>query len=108
MSDLIFVVLLGVIAGVAQMDWLKKWRYAWALDVVRLAVAWTYNEVVRPQKQENGGKLSNEQAKKAREEAITKTLAIAKENGLDINKILGADLLELYVEMAVSKAKKGQ
>lgn len=108
MTDLIFVILLAVIGGVAQMDWLKKWKYSWALDIVRLGVAWTYNEVVRPAKQNSEtGKLTNEQAKDARDQAIAKTIAIAKEKGIDIDKILGTDLLELYVEMAVSKAKKG-
>lgn len=107
-QDLIFVGVIGLLGGIAQVDWLKRWKYAWALDVVRLAVSWTYNELVRPMKLKSEGKLTEEQAAEARQAAVKKAVAIANGRGLDLEKILGVDLLELYVEMAVAKAKGGQ
>ena len=107
-SDLIFVGVIGLLGGIAQVDWMRRWKYAWALDIVKLAVSWTYNEIVRPMKLKAEGKLTEEQTSQARQAAVKKALEIADNRGLDLDKILGVDLLELYVEMAVAKAKGGK
>lgn len=54
------------------------------------------------------GKLTPEQAAEARQAAIKKAIEISKSKGLDLEKILGEDLLELHVEWAVAKAKGGK
>lgn len=103
-EDLLFVGILGVLGVAAQLDWVKKWKYNWALEIIRLAVAWTYENLVRQQKSD-GDKLTEEQRQQARLTAIKKAYDMAETKGLDLDEILGTNLLEMFVEVAVSKAK---
>jgi hypothetical protein len=106
MEDYLFLIIMAVIGGIIQLDVVKKWKYNWAIDVIQLAVAWVYNGYVKPAKDGSpDGKLSDAQRQEARNKAVEKAKAIAKERGLDLNKVLGEELLEMYVQLAVGKAK---
>jgi len=107
MQDYLFVGLLAVIGVVVQFDVVKRWRYHWAIEVVQLAITYVYNDFVKPLKQD-GVKLTEAQRVKARKQAIAKAKEIAAERGLNLDTVLGDHLLEMYVQMAVGKAKKGQ
>lgn len=107
MADAIFLFVMIGLAVLAQFDWLKNWKYNWAIDAIRLGVAWTYNEFVREIK-EDGSKLTPEQRAQARKMAVDKVKELAAKRGFDLSKIIGDDdLLELFVEVYVSKAKSG-
>ena len=103
MVDYLFVLSLLIIGAVAQYDVLKQWKYHWALKIIELAVSWTYIEIVRPMKD---GKLTPSQSEQARRAAVKKAKSIAAEKGVNLDQVLGEQLLEMFVELAVSKAKK--
>lgn len=104
--EILGVGLLALIGGVMQLDMIKRWKYNWALQIVKLAVAWTYNEYVRHQKV-GDKKLTDEQRKTARLTAVRKAKEMAAQHGLNLDSILGHDLIEMFVEIAVASAKKG-
>lgn len=105
MEDTIFTIVIVVIAAVIQLDIVKKWKYRWALEIVQLAVTWTYNEYVRGWKKDTP-KLTDEQRYEARKIAVSKAVDIAKDRGIDLGKVLGEENLDNFVEMAVARAKK--
>jgi hypothetical protein len=106
MEDYLFVALTAIIGIVIQFDVVKRWKYKWAIDIIQLAVAFVYNEFVKPLKEANG-KLTIDQRVEARKQAIAKAKEIAAQRGIDLDVVLSDQLLEMFVQMAVSKAKKG-
>jgi hypothetical protein len=74
------------------------------LEAVRVAVMKTYVEVVRPWKAK--GKLTDDQAKKARQIAKKEVLELLKGAGLDLFKSLWDSKKDVLIERAVNAFKK--
>ena len=109
MEDYIFLAITAIIGVMIQFDVVKRWKYRWALEIIQLAVSSIYNEFVKPAKAAaENGKLSEDQRVEARRKAIEKAKVIAKDRGIDLNAVLGNELLEMYVQLAVSKVKAGR
>jgi len=106
-EDFVLLGIIAILGTVLQMDFIKRWRYNWALQIIRLAVAWTYNEYIRVNKKD-GKKLTDDQRAAARMIAVKKAKEMAKQKGIDIEGILGNELIEMFVEVAVANAKKGK
>ncbi len=103
MEDLLFIGVITLLGVVAQLDWLKNWKYLWALRVIRLAVQWTYTNYVRDIKQ-NDRKLTSAERAEALQLAVTKAQEVARKRGINLDAIFG-DMLESMVEIEVRKAK---
>jgi hypothetical protein len=93
-------------------DWYKKHvtepRMESAIDSVAAAVLDTYREYVKGAKAASDtGKLTEEQAAKAREIARDKAIELAKTKGIDLVKTVGADFIDLYIEKKIVDSKNG-
>ena len=75
---------------------------------VEAAVAEVYNVFVRPAKMESpDGRLTDAERKQARELAARGAIAYGDSTGVDVEKTLGQEYLDLYIQQAVAKAKRG-
>lgn len=78
-----------------------------ALSFLEAGVAKTYQEYVKVRKQANeDGKLTAEEAKAARVQAFETAKQYALNNGVDLVKSLGADMIPVLIEKTVGGLKK--
>ena len=86
----------------------KKWQLDKAYSFVAAGVEQTYKDYVRNIKAAKAdGKLTDDERREARERAKEYAIAYAKEDGFDLLKTIGKDILPLLIEKFVSKAKSG-
>ena len=82
-------------------------RWGAAVQSLEAGVERTYQEYVREVKAARAdGKLTAQEAKAARDQAIVSAIRIAKEDGVDLVKVIGADYLEVLVSRIVKQAKQ--
>jgi hypothetical protein len=78
-----------------------------ALSFLEAGVAKTYQEYVKARKKANeDGKLTEEEARTAREMAFGFAKQYAHDNGLDLVKALGADMIPVLLEKTVGGLKR--
>lgn len=88
---------------------MQQRRVGKALRILESAAEATYRTYVRQvKKASRDGKLSDEEARHARELAKEKAIKIARRKGINLVRELGEDFLELALTRAVNKLKNAQ
>ncbi len=100
----------GLWAFFKTSDWfarLRRRRYYKAIEALEAAVEATYREYVRGIKQGRAdGKLTADEQRRARRMALDKAIGIARRDGIDLVRTLGAEYLDLWVDRLVNRRKK--
>lgn len=92
--------------GTALYDRLQERRAAKIVRVLESAAEATYRTYVRQvKKASRDGKLTDEEARHARELAKQKAVKIARRHGINLLRDLGEDFLELALTRAVNHLK---
>ncbi len=97
----IVLTVFGVITGKA---WYVRLKYRWALEIIETVVAWVYQMYVEPKKKD--GTFQDEEKETAKNMAMNQTIAVGKDQGVDILKAIGKEHLEKYVEKAVVRLQE--
>ena len=98
----------GVWALVKTTSWferLRRRRLERALFALEAAVEQVYREYVAALKEANNGALTPEEQRQARQYARDRALEIARAQGIDLLRELGADYLDLWISRLVKKLK---
>lgn len=78
-----------------------------ALAALEAAVEQTYHEYVRALKDGRAdGRLTPEEQAQARRRACERAIVIAREQGIDLIRELGADFIDLWISRIVRKLKR--
>lgn len=106
--NLVLTVAITAILAFKGTTYYKKLKYKTLFGLLELAVTWVYKTYVQPTKEANGdGKLTTEQKQIAAKMAADKAQEFAKAKGLDLQKELGHEYVDLYIQQLVAKAKAG-
>lgn len=93
--------------GARVLGLFKNRRVETALLILEVAIAETYENYVQSLKATSAdGKLQNGSREKARELALNRARTLAKEHGLDLDKVLGGDTLRAHLERVLKKIRK--
>lgn len=77
------------------------------MDALTAGVAKTYDDYVRAWKAANGGRLTPDQKKLAKDQAVANAISIAKGPAKDLLLSYGKEHLSGWIEAIVTKAKGG-
>ena len=98
-------------AAIKRSERYKAWATAQhekAVLAVEAAVAEVYNVFVRQAKDSSpNGRLSDAERKQARNLAAQAAIAYGDSTGVDVKRTLGNEFVDLYIQQAVAKAKRG-
>ncbi len=91
---------------VARLDQVKDQRFIKAKRFLEAGVAKTYQVFVKERKKAaSDGKLTEEEKREAREMAFSYARSYAFDEGLNVAKELGGDLIPGFIEQAIGKLK---
>ena len=106
--------ILSVVAMVISLGWawirrqekLQNATLQKAMDCIAAGVQASYDDYVRSIKDASAdGKLTDEERRTARDIAMNRAIAYAKNQGVDLLKVIGADLLPMFMERYILKMK---
>lgn len=97
----------AVAAVIRCMQWREDSAQVKALQIIEMAVDRTTREFARGAKINGGGKLTQVQADKALDLAIAEAICIAKDEGVNLLKILGKGMLPVWIERVLTAQKGG-
>lgn len=98
--------LLTVVIGFQGTSYYRKMKYQMAIRILRLAVEWVYKNYVRPTKDSNDdGKLTDGQKLIAEKMAVDKAQEFAAAEGIDLQKQIREEYMDLYIQQLVAQAK---
>lgn len=93
--------------GARVLNVFRNRRVETALLILEVAIAETYEKYVQSLKATSAdGKLQNGSREQARDMALKRARALAKEHGLDLDKVLGGDTLRAHLERVLKKIRK--
>ena len=93
-------------AYVKRWEKLKDSEYQKALDCIAAGAQASYDEYVREIKKASAdGSLTNEERKIARDVAVQRAIQYARDNGIDLVRTVGANLIPMFLERYILKMK---
>ena len=106
MLNLALTVAITAVLAFKGTTYYKNLKYKMLFGFLELAVTYVYKNYVKPTKAANGdGKLTEPQKKIANQMAVEQAQKYAEAKGIDLQKQLGTEFVDLYVEQLVAKAK---